>query len=155
MRRKGALSWDWVNSGVFETDILIFFGGTPADAAEVFREEMARQGADIPPFPDEYPEESCQGLFITFDGFRDCALWFPGVLQGAEGAGTAAHESVHAACHVLARCGVQYTSHGGPSGEWINDEPWSYFVGWLVKNIFKVSDEVIKINKKGKTRCQG
>lgn len=152
MRKRNGVYWGTLDSGPYETDILVILGGTPDDAADVFAEDLRRQGFEIPNMPPGMHDEGTQGFFISFTGIRDCAMWFPEPPSTPDHFGTVAHESLHVAAHVLARCGVQFETFGQVGEESVNDEPWAYFVGWLTRKIIVFSQEVQDDIKKQKKK---
>jgi len=143
MRKRKGVYWKWVSTGPYETDVLVVLGGDTCNATEIFRTEMEKAGFELPPFPEAMIDDTTtNGRFFNFHGIRDCGIWFPKIPDNVREIGTVAHESVHVANHTLARCGVHYSVEGMEGAESPNDEPWAYFVGFLVRSILSFANEV-------------
>lgn len=114
-----------------QTEIIFYVGGHKRAASEKYHAKW-----DLPPEPSHDPDTD--GAFFSAPWGRACAIWIPGNPSTPDEYAAAAHECVHAAFHILSRCGVEYSVHTDPDGHaWVNDEPWTYLVAGILESLLE------------------
>lgn len=118
-----------------QTEILLVVGGSKKDASNAFHDKWGiEREAEHDPDTD--------GCFFSAPWGRACAIWIPGRPTTPEEIAAAAHECVHAAMHILCRCGVEHTVTRDADGHtWVNDEPWTYLVAGILEALIEFARE--------------
>lgn len=124
----------------WQTDLLMIVGGTRKAAYEAYMKEWnLPAGGYVEPKTGVDPD----GSFFNWPTGRACAIWIPCTPRTPSDYGTVAHEALHAACHILSRCDVEYTTHTDREDghRWVNDEPWTYLTGSIVEELVRFARE--------------
>jgi hypothetical protein len=115
----------------WQTTCTITVGGTRSEARNKFLEKWGFN-------PEPEAENGATGSFFCTPYGRACAIWIPGNPRSPADYADVAHEAVHAAMHILGRCGVVLAalpSDDPNRAPDMNDEPWTYLTGAITEEI--------------------
>ncbi len=109
----------YINDEIYQSDILVFTGGTCDEAVDYIRNKY-----DIETAPRLSPTEFVNARVMSNPGFKGCALWFK---RPKPPASLVAHEVLHIAHHILGGSGLTLTDE--------SEEAYAYYIDWLTKKI--------------------
>lgn len=133
------------NVSLYATSIMFIFGGTQEQGHYRYLQvhDLLDEGDKFPAATPEAWQCSSSGSFFFTRGIRDCAIWMPLIPESAEQIGTASHEAVHAALHILTRIGFSMIPREDEDmGLVLNDEPITYLQTHILVAFLEYGDRL-------------